>query len=264
MSEKAFLVDTTKCIGCGACQVACKEWNNLPAERYVFFSAFDYNIKKNLSAITWCRVTFFNFNSKTKNTLNHKKWDMVHQKCNHCRDANCIKSCPENAIYKVDGWTLINQDKCIACGACEKSCEYKAIHVLKRNYSSDQKMYKAYKCHGCIMNKVNKPLCQQVCPTKAITYDYRLKLIKAAQARLKKVKQKYSNAYLYGLYEYEGLNVLTILKNKPEKYGLPVNTSRKSIKLNKETTELYTLLSIFSFGSKYIKRGIYKFTKLIT
>jgi formate dehydrogenase iron-sulfur subunit len=261
MSEKAFLVDSTKCIGCGACQVACKELNDLPSEKRDFFEGTELTVLKNFSAQTWCRVVFNKFKPEMQDKVN---WNIMHQKCNHCRDANCFRVCPTKAIYKVDGWTLIDQDKCIGCKACVTSCTYNAVHVSEKSYGNVIQKAKAYKCHGCQLYKNSLPACVEVCPVNALIYDYRLKLIKYAKKRLNQVKKDFKKSSIYGLTEYNGLNVITILKDNPRIFGLPSNKKVVKVKNSEDARSLYSVLSLFSFGSNFIKRGLYRFSKYIS
>src|SRR4030067_1800030 len=151
MTGKAFLVDTTKCNGCRACQVACKQWNNLPAEKTSFFGGPEYTNPAKLSAITFNHVKFFPVDRKNPGG---PVWEMMPLKCTHCEEANCMRVCPQSAISKMDGWVVIDQSKCIGCGACESECVYQVPHVLDKT----RQMYglkksiqgeKSYKCDGC-------------------------------------------------------------------------------------------------------------------
>ena len=206
MSMNAFLVDTTKCIGCRACQAACKKWNSLPAEP--FLSGCEYTTPGVLSAVTWTRVNFVQYEGKDPSD-----WSIIHEKCNHCADARCLAVCPEKAIYRHDGWTIVDHDRCIGCGACESACPYGAVHVFKGK-ADGMKEFKAYKCHGCIPTGLSRPACADACPTGALVYGIRLRLLKKGMNRVKEISRRFPEASLAGLTAWGGLNVLTVLKDR--------------------------------------------------
>jgi formate dehydrogenase iron-sulfur subunit len=134
MSDKAFYVDTSKCLGCRGCQVACKQWNGLPGEETEFFGGTEYTNPAKLSAITWNHVVFF----PVDKTIPHRPvWTIMHKKCFHCKEANCLNVCPEKAIYEVDGWKIIDQERCIGCGACVNACVYGVPEVSSITHTND-------------------------------------------------------------------------------------------------------------------------------
>ncbi len=266
MSGNAFLVDTTKCSGCRACQVACKQWNNLPAEKTEFFAGPEYTNPAELSAITFNHVKFFPVDMSNKEK---PVWTIMHKKCYHCTVANCERVCPEKAIYKLDGWTVIDQDKCIGCGACVNACIYHVPHVLEEDlsqYGTEQPLrkYKSYKCHACTVNKRAVPACAKVCPMGALTYASRPEIIKRAKARLEVVKKDFPKASIYGLDQFGGLGVITILKDAPETYGLEVNPEPVDITTIKAIHDTYALLDLFTFRNKMLKKAAYKVSKKLT
>ena len=263
MAEKAFLVDTTKCSGCRACQVSCKQWNNLPGEKTRFFAGPEYTNPAELSAITFNHVKFFPVD---RSNPEKPVWTIMHKKCYHCREANCERVCPEKAISKVDGWTVIDQSKCIGCGACVNECIYKVPHILEQDmqrYGAEGtiKKAKSYKCHACIPNKRDVPLCAQHCPTGALSYGGRIALVKRAQTRLQQIKAEYPHASIYGLEEFGGLGVITILKDAPEKYGLPVNVKAIDMHRAEAIRDTYRLLALFSMGLPSLKRIAYNISR---
>ena len=206
MSLNAFLVDTSKCTGCRACQSACKKWNGLPCETDGL-SGSEYTSPAALSALTWTRVNFTPFEGK-----NASEWSIIHEKCNHCASPECLRACPEKAIFKQDGWTIIDHDRCIGCGACESACPYRAVHVLKGK-ADGMKEFKAYKCHGCVPTGLSRPACADACPTGALVYGLRIRLIKQGMNRVRTLSKRFPGATLAGLKSWGGLNVLTVCKD---------------------------------------------------
>ena len=260
MADKAFLVDITKCQGCRACQVACKQWNGNPGEETDFFAGPEYTNPGQLSAITWNRVIFSELD---RSNPKMPVWSITHTKCYHCEDANCLKVCPVKAISKDDGWTVIDQAKCIGCGACVEACIYKVPHLLEQAYEGypTLKKDKSHKCHACTKNSREVPACAFACPSGALTYGHRLKMIKEAEERLKEYKKVFPNANIYGKEQFGGLHVITILKDRPEKYGLEVNPKPVEQSKVEAINDVYALLSLFTFGVPSFKRSAYKIAK---
>lgn len=223
MTENAFFLDTTKCTGCKSCEAACKAWNNLPGEKNDFFEGSEYTNPDGLSAITWNHVKFYPLNLSNPSK---PVWDMVHTKCFHCREAACAAACSYRAIYKEEGWTVIDQKKCTGCQDCVKACPFNVPHVSEQSYYvSDVRVIeinRAYKCHGCALNKRATPACASSCPTGALTYGYRLNMLQLANRRLAQVKREFPLAAIYGKTEFGGLRVIAILRDDPQKFGLPV------------------------------------------
>jgi len=264
MAEKAFLVDTSKCQGCRACQVACKQWNGLPAEKTEFFAGPENTNPGKLSAITWNHVIFFPVDRSDES---RPIWTIMHKKCYHCADPNCLNVCPEKAISKKDGWTVIDQDKCIGCGACVNACVYNVPEIAEFHYKNDAgqhiiKKDKSHKCNACTLNEREIPACVSVCPSGALLFDYRNKMIEYAKNRVKELKAEgFANASVYGLDQYGGLGVITVLRDRPEKYDLPLNPPAVDMTKAEKTKDVYALLSTATMGIPLLKRFAYKASK---
>jgi len=124
MAEKGILFDMEKCIACRACQVACKQWNELPAEKTTFFAATGgYQNPIGLSPKTYTLVKFYEV---TKN--NQLRWLFRVHRCMHCVDPACVKACPvePKAMTHVKelGIVYVNKELCIGCGACHEYCPW--------------------------------------------------------------------------------------------------------------------------------------------
>ena len=209
--RKAILVDTSKCIACRGCQVACKNWNQLPAEKTTFNSNFEN--PPELSPITWMRVTF-----KEERKDDKFKWYFGSDRCMHCTDAACMMVCPAGAIYRTEtGSVDINYDKCIGCNYCVANCPFEAMRF-------DREANHPVKCTMCIDRTANGllPACVKACPAGALQYGDRDKLATRATARVAKLQADgNSKAMVYGLEEVSGTGTMYVLENDPDYYGLP-------------------------------------------
>jgi formate dehydrogenase iron-sulfur subunit len=195
-----LLVSPELCTGCRGCQSACKEWNKLPAEPTV--NSGTYENPPDLSAVTYNRIRFVEMNSKTKGV----EWIFSSQRCMHCRKAGCIDVCPApDALYRTkQGAVGFNQKECVSCGFCRTACPFDIPR-----YDANGKISKCHMCEDRIAYGM-APLCAKTCPTGAIKYGERDKLIAEAKA------EGYSN--VYGERELRGLGVVFAFSKKPEDY----------------------------------------------
>ncbi|WP_088226892.1 4Fe-4S dicluster domain-containing protein [Desulfosporosinus sp. FKB] len=212
MTRKMVFVDTSKCTGCKACTVACKEWNELPAEKTQLVTS--YQSQKDFSPKTWTYVTFTEkYEEQTMNFLMRKA------QCFHCGDPACLKACSSKAITQTEsGFVVIDHTKCIGCGYCSENCPFGVPKV-------DQTLQKSFKCNGCIDRVENnlKPSCVQTCQTGALMFGDYSDVLGQAKNRLSEVQKTHSKAQLYGEKEMGGTTYLYLLMDRPEIYGLPVN-----------------------------------------
>ena len=217
--QVAMLVDTTECIGCKACEVACKQWNQ--NEYRINQEPGTYQSHPNLDAQTWTLIKFIEREDDAGNT----QWLMQKHNCMHCTEAGCVTACPTDALHYGDyGVVTLAEDKCIGCAYCEPACPFDAIHVDKSAFG--QTAQKAGKCTLCFdrISSAMQPACVSTCPTDCIKYGDRGELLKWAYARVEQLKAMgYVNANVYGDKELGGLHELYVLLEKPEVYGLPVN-----------------------------------------
>src|SRR5512142_3057744 len=160
-----FFTDTTLCIGCKACEVACKEWNALPADR-LGLSGTSYDNTRELSAHTWRHVAFVervgeNGSRATSMPPYQSHWLMMSDVCKHCGNAPCLEACPTGAIFRTEFDTVVvQQDVCNGCGYCVPACPFGVVEV-------DLLDGKAHKCTLCYDRlKVGlEPACAKACPT---------------------------------------------------------------------------------------------------
>lgn len=219
MANKAFLYDATRCTACRGCQTACNQWNENDEEIPEIENGVDavnsgtYENPPELSAQTWVRMRF------AEEERNGKlSWLFTRLACMHCTEASCENVCPTGAIAHLDdGFVLIDQEWCIGCGYCVQACPYEVPH-------KDEHTGTARKCTSCIDRRDNgyEPACIKACPPNALLYDDRDTLVTLGNQRVQALKASgMSNANLYGETQLGGLNVLYVLDDLPEVYGLP-------------------------------------------
>ena len=211
----AMFTDTSLCIGCRACQVACKQWNELPMEQPEWTGT--YQNHAHFTDKTYRLVRFIE-KSEQKGDL---AWLLMSDVCKHCGEAGCLEACPTGAIYRTEYGTVnINQDVCNGCRYCVSSCPF---GVVAFNHDTGT----ASKCTFCndrIHNGLG-PACAKACPTDSIQFGFRDELVAKAKNRVEKLKgMGLKNARLYGADPGDflgGLNAFFLLLDKPGTYNLP-------------------------------------------
>ncbi|WP_338524551.1 formate dehydrogenase subunit beta [Pseudomonas batumici] len=214
--EVAKLIDTTKCIGCKACQVACSEWNELRDE--VGHNHGTYDNPQDLSAESWTLMRF----TEHENAAGNLEWLIRKDGCMHCADPGCLKACPSpGAIIKhANGIVDFDQDHCIGCGYCITGCPFDIPRI-------SQKDHKAYKCTLC-SDRVAvglEPACVKTCPTGAIVFGSKEDMKEHAAERIVDLKSRgFDQAGLYDPAGVGGTHVMYVLHHadQPSLYaGLP-------------------------------------------
>jgi len=218
---KAVLYDATNCTACRACQVACKQWNELKAE--VTTNRGTYENPPDLSSQTWLKIRFNEVESQGE-----LSWLFTRQACMHCTDAACVKVCPTGALYHHElGFVAYNKDLCSGCGYCADFCPFSVPRSNRNLLTGIAKMDKCTLCTTPTLDRINagyEPACVKTCPTDALIYGDRDELVAKGRERVDALKAEgYSNAYLYGENELGGLHVMYVLNNSPDVYGLPVS-----------------------------------------
>jgi len=204
-ARKGFLVDTSRCIGCRSCQVACKQWNKLEADKTSNKGTFEN--PRDLTPALYNRIKFIE-----KDTAGEVTWRFFNERCMHCGDAGCMKVCPSpGALFRTkDGIVGFNKEKCISCKYCVSACPFNIPR-----YGSDDKVSKCNLCLDRIAGGLT-PACAKACPTEALKYGMRNDIINKAKGAKKTI---------YGEDALNGLGVAYALEGPPEQYGLPANPS---------------------------------------
>jgi formate dehydrogenase iron-sulfur subunit len=215
--QKGVVVDIRRCIGCKACQIACKAWNKLPAEKTEISEDGEYTNPTNLSAITW-KVVHFKEVGEYDNEVEGTgglKWRMMSDNCKHCLEPSCVSVCPSGALWKrSDGPVLYDVDRCIGCGYCTMACPWGVPHF-------DDEIHAIRKCTMCYdrIDQGLEPACVSVCPTDA------LKFMTLEEARKAVAEAEAAGLYTYGLDEVGGTSWLYISDIPFSEFGLPEYTS---------------------------------------
>jgi formate dehydrogenase iron-sulfur subunit len=238
-----FYTDTTVCIGCKACQVACKEWNQLPAinggANRLSGQSYDNTVR--LDGMNWRHVKFIEQFSPDRKT---SRWLMMSDVCKHCVQAGCLEVCPTGAIIRTEFDTVVIQsDVCNGCRNCIAACPFDVIEINPVTHT-------AMKCTLCYdrLQAGLTPACAQACPTASIQFGPIDDLRRRAAARVQQLHgQGQAGAYLYGDETMlGGLNSFYLLVDKPEVYGLPANPQLPT--RNLPTSSFFSIVSAAVVG----------------
>ncbi len=235
--QYGFFTDTTLCIGCKACEVACKEWNALPADD-LRISGMSYDNTRQLSANTWRHVAFI---EKVRENGDHasvmppfqSNWLMMSDVCKHCDNAPCQEACPTGALFRTEFDTVVvQQDICNGCGYCVPSCPFGVIDINL----FDGKAHKCTLCYDRLKGGL-EPACAKSCPTNSIQFGELSDLHARAERRVEALhRQGATQAYLYGAPGSPGatgglnhLHAFFLLTDRAEIYNLP--TARRGAQI---------------------------------
>jgi formate dehydrogenase iron-sulfur subunit len=223
--RKGFFTDSTLCIGCKACEVACKQWNQLPDDGF-HFTGMSYDNTVALGASTWRHVSFIERPVPLGNQqAGNISWLFNSDVCKHCARAGCLESCPTGAIVRTEFDSVyVQPDVCNGCGYCITSCPF---GVIDRRQDDGR----AWKCTLCYdrLKEHMEPACAKACPTDSIKFGDLEDLQRIAGERVERLHENgVPEAYLYGASAAEqpgteGLNAFFLLVDKPEAYNLPPN-----------------------------------------
>jgi formate dehydrogenase iron-sulfur subunit len=228
-----FFTDTTVCIGCKACEVACKSWNQLPANQgdALVMTGDSYDNTGRLDGTHWRHVKFI---EQFPADREGGRWLMMSDVCKHCVQAPCLEVCPTNAIVRTEFDTVVIQsDVCNGCRLCIAACPFGVIEINPASNTAQ----KCTLCHDRMQNGL-VPACAQACPTESIQFGPIVELKSRARARLEQLEaQGETRARLYGADEeiLGGLNSFYLLVDEPEVYGLPRQAALPSRNLQRSS-----------------------------
>ncbi|EXU65101.1 4Fe-4S ferredoxin [Streptomyces sp. PRh5] len=255
-----FFTDTSVCIGCKACEVACKEWNAVP-EDGLDFTGMSFDNTQGLSGSTWRHVAFIEQNKplgRAETGVDHGdvdalalaaqgsgtpveeeaitptspaspsdggqhglRWLMSSDVCKHCTHAACLDVCPTGALFRTEfGTVVVQDDVCNGCGYCVPACPYGVIDVRPEDGG-------AHKCTLCYdrLGAGQEPACAKACPTDSIQFGPLDELRERAAARVEELHRVGTrDARLYGHDPEDGVGgdgAFFLLLDEPEVYGLP-------------------------------------------
>ena len=223
-----FFTDTSVCIGCKACEVACKEWNGIASE-VAAMTGNSYDNTGALDATTWRHVAFIERSSRTTSggeaglpsMAKDLVWLMSSDVCKHCTEAACLDVCPTGSLVRTEfGSVVVQPDICNGCGYCVPACPF---GVIGKNEDDGR----AGKCTLCYdrLKGGDQPACAQACPTQSIQFGPLVELRATAAARLQALNEAgVAQARLYGHDPNDGIGgagAMFLLLDSPDVYGLP-------------------------------------------
>jgi formate dehydrogenase iron-sulfur subunit len=231
-----FFTDTSVCIGCKACEVACKEWNLVPEDGLVW-TGESYDNTSELGANTWRHVAFIEQNEPRQGEqADALRWLMSSDVCKHCTHAACLDVCPTGALFRTEyGTVVVQEDVCNGCGYCVPACPFGVLdkrHLPRRDppaiplltKEEDGRVWKCTLCYDRLKGG-HEPACAKACPTDSIQFGPLDELRERADKRLEKLKaEDWNGARLYGRDPDDGVGgfgAFFLLLDEPEAYGLP-------------------------------------------
>jgi formate dehydrogenase iron-sulfur subunit len=245
-SRVGFFTDTSVCIGCKACEVACKEWNGVPDDGFNLLG-MSFDNTGALGANSWRHVAFIEQpahemsaevqsrepidlgmpalerpgDGSGTETRTDFRWLMSSDVCKHCTHAGCLDVCPTGALFRTEfGTVVVQQDICNGCGYCVSGCPY---GVIERR-EGDGRAWKCTLCYDRLHDGL-EPACAKACPTDSIQFGVLDELRERAAQRVSDLHERgVTEARLYGHDPDDGVGgdgAFFLLLDEPEVYGLP-------------------------------------------
>jgi formate dehydrogenase iron-sulfur subunit len=247
-ARKGFFTDTSICIGCKACEVACKEWNGVPEDGLDLLGS-SYDNTGSLGASTWRHVAFIEQPARAASATpavdlgmpsfdlpgqqadpgdaTDFRWLMSSDVCKHCTSAACLDVCPTGSLFRTEfGTVVVQEDICNGCGYCVPACPYGVIdrRIGDKTVKNANVAQKCTLCYDRIGDG-QTPACAQACPTQSIQFGDVDELRERAAARLASLHADgVTEARLYGEDPNDGVGgagAMFLLLDEPEVYGLP-------------------------------------------
>ncbi len=225
-----FFTDTSVCIGCKACEVACKEWNMVP-EDGLEWTGESYDNTSALGANTWRHVAFIE--QERPVSVDDRdggiRWLMSSDVCKHCTEAACLDVCPTGALFRTEfGTVVVQEDVCNGCGYCVPACPFGVLDqrtlLEPETGKPDGRVWKCTLCYDRLQGDM-EPACAKACPTDSIQFGPLDELRERAAQRLAKLEgEGHSEARLYGEDPDDGVGgfgAFFLLLDEPQVYGLP-------------------------------------------
>jgi len=222
MGITGFFTDSTLCIGCKACEVACKEWNDVPDDGFRW-SGLSYDNTMSLGHSTWRHVKFVEHDAAIGaggNAPDHMAWQFSSDVCKHCENAGCLEACPTGSIVRTEfGGVYVQPDICNGCGYCVVTCPF---GVIDRRPDDGR----AFKCTFCYDRQKAglEPACAKACPTGSILFGGLEELERAADQRIAQLHAAgMTDATLYNPKKTSvgGLHAFFLVRGDPRQYNLP-------------------------------------------
>jgi formate dehydrogenase iron-sulfur subunit len=217
--QMGFFTDTSLCIGCKACEVACKEWNHVP-DSMQDLTGMSYDNTVALGANDWRHVKFIEQPTRIQDEEGFR-WLMSSDVCKHCDEAACLDVCPTGALFRTEFDTVVVQsDVCNGCGYCVPACPF---GVIERR-EGDGRAWKCTLCYDRLLDD-KEPACAQACPTNSIQFGELGDLRDHARVRVLELQEHgVQGAQLYGADTDDGvggMHAFFLLLDEPEAYSLP-------------------------------------------
>ncbi len=244
----SILYDATKCVGCRACQTACRVANHKPPERD---PSGRYDAPQDLSGDTWMLIKLYK--------ASDERWTFLRRACMHCIEPACVTACPLGALHITpQGAVAYDPNICFGCRYCMVSCPF---GVPRYQWGAVSPFIQ--KCDLCTSNgrvpAGQEPACVAACPTGALTFGPREAMLAEAHQRIQQQPDKYVD-HVYGEHEAGGTHILYLSAIPFDEQGLPQvedqpYPAKVKIPLDYAVPSLMVGVTALMTGAYYATRG---------